>query len=73
MGAFLSAERAQARQNVSQSKIVVHLLAELLLAQLVQHEEFPRQEHILFEAARREFHPHYNLDERKVECVMLNV
>jgi len=69
MGALLSAERAQTRQNVSQSKIVVHLLAELLLAQLVQHEEFPRQQHVLFEAARREFHAHYNLGERKIESL----
>ena len=44
------AERAQYRQDVAQTEVVVHLLGELFLAELVEDEELARQHDVVDEA-----------------------
>lgn len=64
MTPFLRPQSSQNRQNIPQSKIIMHLLGKLLFTKLIQRVELPGQDYVVFEPARREFHTNYDLSVR---------
>mmetsp|Transcript_13743 Transcript_13743/g.31845 ORF Transcript_13743/g.31845 Transcript_13743/m.31845 type:complete len:1547 (-) Transcript_13743:4516-9156(-) len=61
VGALGRTGRAEHRQDVAQTEVVVDLLGQLLLAKRVQHVELLRQDHVTLVADRGELHAHDNL------------
>lgn len=61
MSSLLRPQRSQHRQNIPQTEIVMHLLAQLFFTELVEHEELSGQSYVVFEPARRQLYSHYDL------------